>query len=199
MSSRYLSNPINSRPEFHGIFGKIRTVYMCLVFFCEKRYSLTIKTLRQVLLSIFFCEIMIGLVLAPHFLWINCEIHIFLWILDISSKFIIIHDRMYPWVFFMTDLKNALTNLIPTVVIFCEITELFVKSLNYLWKTAIFCEFFEISGKSIIIYNGMILWILFRDLETILDESGARCPYFLWNRWIICENCYFLWIFWNFR
>ena len=166
---------------------------MCLVFFCEKRYSLTTKTLRQVLISSFviFCEIMIGLVLAHHFLWINCEISDFLWILDISSKFIIIHDRMYPLGLLYDRSEEWFDEIDPHCCYFlwnhwiiCEIVELFVNNCYFLW-------IFEISGKTIIIYNGMILWILFRDLETILDESGARCPYFLWNRWIICEKLLF--------
>ena len=94
----------------------------------------------------------------------------------------------FPWVLF-----GYLGTLFRGFVIRCLICLLFfVKSLNYLWeKKRIFLWISEITGKSIIIYNRMILWILFRDLETILDESGARCPYFLWNRWIICEQLLF--------
>ena len=117
-------------------------IYMRLVFVCEKRYSLTIKTLRQVLISssLFFCEIMIGLVLAHHFLWINCEISDFLWILDISSKFIFIHDRMYP-LSLRYDRSEECFDEFDTHCcyflwnhwIICEIVELFVKNYNFLW------------------------------------------------------------------
>ena len=136
-------NPLsftNPGQNFIVFLGKIRTVYMCLAFFCEKRYSLTIKTPRQVLISSFviFCEMMIGLVLAHHFLRINCEIHIFLWILDISSKFIIIHDRMYPLSLLYDQSEECFDEFDTHCCYFlwnhwiiCEIVELFVKKLLF--------------------------------------------------------------------
>ena len=86
------------------------------------------------LVSLFFCEIMIRLVLAHHFLWINCEISDFLWILDISSKFIFIHDRMYPLSLRYDRSEECFDEFDTHCCYF------FVKSLNYLWNRWIICE-----------------------------------------------------------
>ena len=123
--------------------------YICVWhFFVKSDIHLQSKLRNRswYLVSLFFCEMMIGLVLAHHFLWINCEIHNFLWILDISSKFIIIHDRMYPLSLLYDQSEECFDEFDTHCCYFCEIIELFVKSLNYLWKTTIFCDF-EISDN----------------------------------------------------